>query len=130
MKKIYKLLLLCLLCFIGLSACNGIKLEHYKQHMYPVQGQVVGTSGIEYIFLDESKTSEMSNIENIKKIYITTETGEKKTIEDWTLEEVEWDISERYTKRVLTLDIPKETEEFVIIILVIGCILFEKKDLD
>lgn len=114
MKKVYKFLLFNVLCFIGLSACSRVKLEHYKQHMYPVQGQFVGTSGIQYIFLDESKTSEMSNVANIKKIYITTETGDKKKVEDWTIEEVEWDISEVYTKRVLTLNIPKERDEFVI----------------
>lgn len=99
----------------------GTRIRHYKQYMFPCQGQVPVwgkghedlTSRIRFYLLDEEEFSEMAELSNIRRIYITTETGEELETKDWTLTRLNSG-SELYIKRCLEVSLPFVTGEYVI----------------
>ena len=91
----------------------GTEIAHYKQYLYPCQGQIIGTTNIQFYFLDEEKLSELADINNIKDIFILTDSGEEKKAEKWSVSEKLLYYSEKYVHRVLSISVPSE-EEFVI----------------
>ncbi len=67
----------------------GTSIVHYRQYLFPNLGQITGFKGntgkIYFYLLDEEELSEMAEMENIKEIYMETDSGEKIEVEGWTI---------------------------------------------
>lgn len=135
-----------LLCAAGVIMGKQLlspRIHHDKQYIFPCQGQITVWGGeneqypneIHFYILDEKKDSEMSDVSNIKGIWMTTETGERKEAESWTLMEtgahgnsyLERELravmpftEETYTIKELTIVYPDTKETFEIGNLTVG----------
>lgn len=91
----------------------GMRIRHYKQYIFPCQGQIVtpkgGAATIRFEVMDEEEHSELAEKSNIKKILLTTETGEQIEAEDWEIGEGVT-TAHKYVARILYLSVSTEQE--------------------
>lgn len=117
------LIFLCIVIVVGISATIykkmvGTDIRHYAQYIFPCKGQISTLKNestfINFYVLDEKKISELSNKENIKKIYLTTKDNENIEVQDWKIEEAfEFSQADKFYSKKLSLNITVNKEEII-----------------